>query len=85
MSFISLLRVLFWETEKADFLGKRHITYASLTLSDQDMSVKITFCREFLEHLDLTLANETFRVISLDYYLRIEQKGHSEKGHPTDF
>ena len=43
------------------------------------MSVKITFCRGFLEQIDLTLTNETFQVGSLDYYLPIERKNASEK------
>ena len=49
------------------------------------MSVKIPFCRGFLEHLDLTFTDETFQVGSLDYYLHIEQKRRSEKGHSIDF
>ena len=49
------------------------------------MSVKVPFCRGFLEHLELTLTNKTFQVVSLDFYLQIEQKMRSEKGYPTDF
>ena len=49
------------------------------------MSVKITFCRGFLEHIDLTLTNENFQVGSLDYYLPIERKTRPKKGHTTDF
>ena len=49
------------------------------------MSVKVPFYRGFLEHLELTLTNETFQVVCPDYYLHIEQKMRPEKGHPTDF
>ena len=42
------------------------------------MSVKITFCRGFLEHLDSTLTDETFQVGSLDYYLHIERNRRPE-------
>ena len=48
------------------------------------MSVKITLCRGFLEHLNLTLTNETFQVGSLDYYLPVEQKQRLEKGYTPD-
>ena len=51
----------------------------NLTRGDRDMSVKVTFCRGFLEHIDLTLTNETFQVGSLDYYLPIKRKNASEK------
>ena len=56
-----------------------------LTRGDRDMSVKVPFCRGLLEHLKLTLTNETFQVYILNYYLHIEQKMRSEKGRPTDF
>ena len=49
------------------------------------MSLKVPFCRAFLEHLDLTLAGEIFQVSSFDYYLHIEQQKCPEKGHPADF
>ena len=49
------------------------------------MSVKITFCRGFLEHIDLTLTDKTFQVDSSDYYLPIEQKQRPDKRYPTDF
>ena len=56
-----------------------------LTRGDRDMSVKITFCRGFLEHLDSTLTDETFQVGSLAYYLHIERNRRPEKGYPIDF
>ena len=49
------------------------------------MSRILPFCRGILEHLELTLTNETFQIVSLDYYLPIEQKKRPEKEHPTDF
>ena len=59
--------------------------FGTLTRGDRDMSLKVPFCRAFLEHLDLALGNTTFKVVSLDYYLYIEQKRRTEKGHPTNF
>ena len=38
------------------------------------MSRILPFGRGLLEHLELTLTNETFQIVSLDYYLPIEQK-----------
>ena len=49
------------------------------------MSVKITFCRGFLEHIDLNLTDKTFQVGSSDNYLPIEQKQRPDKRYPTDF
>ena len=51
-----------------------------LTQGDQDIAVFLPFCRRFLEHLDLTLADESFQVANLDYYLYIEQEMRPEKG-----
>ena len=48
------------------------------------MSRILPFCRGFLEHLDMTMTNETFQVVSLDSYLDIEQNRRSEKEHPID-
>ena len=56
-----------------------------LTRGDRNMSVKITLCRGFLEHIDLTLTDKTFQVGSSDYYLPIEQKQRPDKRYPTDF
>ena len=56
-----------------------------LTRGDRDMSVKVPFCRGFLDHSELTLTNKTFQLVSLDDYLHTEQKMRSKKGHPTDF
>ena len=56
-----------------------------LTRGDRDMSLKVPFCRAFLEHLDLTLAGEIFQVSSLDCFLPIEQQKRPEKGHPAYF
>ena len=49
------------------------------------MSRILPFCRAFLEHLDLTLADQIFLVSNLGYYLPIERKWRPEKGHLTDF
>ena len=57
--------------------------FVTLTRGDRDMSLKVPFCRAFLEHLNLTLTNETFQVVILDFYLHTEQKSRSEKGQPT--
>ena len=56
-----------------------------LTRGGPDMSRILPFCQRFLEHLELTLTNETFQTVSLDYYLPIQQKKRSEKGHPINF
>ena len=56
-----------------------------LTRGDRDMSVKITFCRGFLEHVALTLTNEIFQVVivwNIIYYLHIERKSVRKKGIP---
>ena len=57
----------------------------TLTRGGPDMSRILPFCRGFLEHLELTLTNKTFLVVSLDSYLHIERKRHSEKGHTANF
>ena len=49
------------------------------------MSRILPFCRGYLEHLELTLTNEAFQVVSLDYYVHIEQKGVRKKGIPSVF
>ena len=43
------------------------------------MSRILPFCRAFLEHLDLTLADQIFLVSNLGYYLPIERKMASGK------
>ena len=62
-----------------------HIHIEYLTRSDRDMSLKMPFCRPFLEHLDLTFTNETLQATSRDYDVPFETKIRSEKGHTTDF
>ena len=49
------------------------------------MSRTLPLCRGFLEHLDMTMTNETFQVVSLDYCLHIEQKRSFRKGAPRRF
>ena len=68
-----------------DISGKKIFLMFLLTRGDRDMSVKVPFCRGFLDHSELTLTNKTFQLVSLDYYLHTEQKMRSKKGHPTDF
>ena len=54
----------------------------TLTRGGPDMSRILPFCRGFLEHLELTLTNETFQVGSLDYYLHIEEQNRPKKSIP---
>ena len=57
----------------------------NLIRGEPDMLRILPFCLGSLEHLDLIMTKETFKVVRLDCYLHTEQKKRSGKGHPTDF
>ena len=80
--FLRKLEGFFKHSEKT-YLAEICATF--LTRGGPDMSRILPFCRGFLEHLELTLTNETSQVVSLDYYLPIQRKKRSKKGHPVNF